>query len=134
MKSSLYPSPKILYPKAKKGIHWRDFFLIFPVIAALGLWILSFPTVMTSDGALYLAGAKFIHSGAGYAAYGFESLEIIPQIGWPPLFSFLIAVVMKISGLGDIDSLRIVNFFSLAVYYLSFYSLTALLFDEKQFP
>lgn len=110
-----------------------DLFLILPAVILLGLFILSFPTVMTSDGTRYLLGAKFIHAGMGYMTYGFESVEIVPQIGWPPLFSFLIAAVMKITGVGDIYAMRAVNFLSLLMYYLSFYGLITVLFEEKKF-
>ena len=103
------------------------------VTAFLGLFLLCFPTEITSDGTRYLEGARFIHQGLGFSAYSLTSEEVISQIDYQPLFSLAIAWVMSWTGLNEIDSLRIVNFLALLGYYFSFYGLIAIIFKERLF-
>ena len=103
------------------------------VIVVLGLFLLCLPTEITPDGTFYLLGAKFIHEGQGFAAYNLVSGEIIPQVDYQPLLSLATAWLMSLTGLNEIYSLRIVNFFSLLGYYLSSYVLVAMIFREKRF-
>jgi len=105
-----------------------QFIIGFTLVMLLGSVLLLFPMEITSDGTRYLIGAKFISEGMGYKTFGFDSQEIIPQIGWPPMLSFLVASVMRVSGWNEIYTLKSVNYLSLVLYYLSFFWLATLLF------
>ncbi|GEM_PF-4296938 len=105
----------------------------FMAVVLLGVFLLQYPTEVTPDGTGYLIGAKFIAKGAGYVSYGVNSQEIIPQIDWPPLYSFLIALGIKLTGLKDLYALRMINFLALCMGYIFFYKLSILFFKDKKF-
>ena len=105
-------------------------FLVFGTAAA---FVLPRPTMISTDSAEYLIGARFIFAGAGYQTYNFDGEGTIPVIDWPPLFSSAVAAVMRLSDVSELTALKMLNLLSLLIFYLSFFPLLPRLFPGISF-
>jgi hypothetical protein len=103
----------------------KDKYFLAGLLAMTGvaLFFLHYPAYLTSDGAEYLCGARFLGRGLGYSIYGEIPGAVVKQNSSPPLFSLILVCLTCVFKVSEVFAFKIVNFCSLLVYFTAYWAI-----------
>ena len=111
----------------------KSFWFFFLLFLFLGYFYLSFPAEFMTDSAHYLWGARFLAIGQGYKTYNAIAPGLVPIISWPPCFSALMAIFLRLTSFGEIGSFKAANFSAFTLYAFSCAGIILSVFKTRHF-